>query len=142
MALRLCLNSLFRRSYSRHDLMLYMLDRMLAHHLAGLVMAPYCLLAVTFDWTLVVGAHRTVAPMLTDLLRSEGKKFVKQNFFVDFYTFFFQAPNRLGKCTAKTADTKTQQPIPLHYHLACSVTCFSWRKSALTGFRRRIFSGF
>ncbi len=74
LTVRLCLNSFFRGAYNQYDLSMFLLDRLVSHHLLGLALAPYNLLTVIFDYFLAVHPHRTVAPMLTDLLRSTGEK--------------------------------------------------------------------
>ena len=71
---RLTLNSLLGGAYNQYDLLMFLLDRLASNHLVGLVGAPYTLLAITFDYRLAGWPHPLVAPMLTDLLRSDGRE--------------------------------------------------------------------
>lgn len=73
-AIRLCLNSLLREAYHQYDLTVYLLERTISHHTAGIVFLPILMLAFVLDVTLVLCPHPKVAPMLVDMLQSEGKK--------------------------------------------------------------------
>lgn len=72
--IRLCLNSLFRETYHQYDLTVFLFERAITHHIAGLALLPLLLQAIVFDVTFVLRPHTKMAPMLVDLLQSEGMR--------------------------------------------------------------------
>lgn len=72
LAIRLCLNSLFRKAYHQYDLPVYLFESAITHHMAGIAVLPSLVLAFVYDVTFVLRPHPRVAPMLVDLLQSEG----------------------------------------------------------------------
>ena len=71
---RLGLNSLFQGAYNRYDFSVYLFNSIFRHHMVGLMINCFVLMALVFDYTIVLGPHPLVAPMLTDLLQSEGSE--------------------------------------------------------------------
>ncbi len=75
---RLTLNSLLPEGaeYSRLDVTVYLFNCLFRHHhhLLGLVVNCFALLGLVVDYVIVVRPHPLVAPMLTDLLQSEGRE--------------------------------------------------------------------
>ena len=70
---RLILNSILRKVYHQYDLSVYLFESAITHHMVGMAVLPCIGLFFVIDFTLVVRPHRKVAPMLVDLLQSEGK---------------------------------------------------------------------
>ncbi|KAH9408035.1 hypothetical protein TYRP_011688 [Tyrophagus putrescentiae] len=68
---RLGLNSLLGEAYRRYDLPVAIWTAVTLHHTVGLALMSYGLVVVAFDLIIVVRPHPLVAPMLTDLMRSE-----------------------------------------------------------------------
>ncbi|KAH9398850.1 hypothetical protein TYRP_018663, partial [Tyrophagus putrescentiae] len=70
---RLGLNSLLGEAYRRYDLPVAIWTAVTLHHTVGLALMSYGLVVVVaFDLIIVVRPHPLVAPMLTDLMRSEA----------------------------------------------------------------------
>ncbi len=73
LAIRLAFNFLFGKAYNKYDLPMYFLGCVFRNPMTCLVLIPFTMLAFVFDLNLVVRPHRKVAPMLTDLLKSDGE---------------------------------------------------------------------
>ena len=73
-ATRLGLSSLLGEAYRQYDLPVAIFHSLTLHHSVGLAVMSYGLVVAAFDLTIVIWPHPLVAPMLTDLMRSEGRK--------------------------------------------------------------------
>ena len=69
---RLILNSIFRKTYHQYDLPVYLAELTFTHHMVGLAVLPCIGLAFVYDYAFVLKPHPAVAPMLSDLLQSQG----------------------------------------------------------------------
>lgn len=87
MATRLCLNSFLLEAYNSHDPTMRLLSSAVTHHMVGLAVAPFALLAIVFDYFYCVQASRKVAPMLLDILVANRGSFEKKKCFCLLSTY-------------------------------------------------------
>ncbi len=78
LVVRFCLFSAFREAYYQHDLTMRLINSTVKHHMVGLVVAPFLLCAIAFDYVYCVRASGKVAPMLIDILVVNQSKIKNQ----------------------------------------------------------------